>query len=155
MTNRTVRAAVSVILVFQSFYGLSQPGPDDIPCEAKWLYDYTQITDSIEFRLNCWTQIDFENDMCSWVLAEDYYNTVPRETSKLLCVVYFKDQIKTEEIELIKLFDNSRYRQEFLDRIQLIFVYDTTSGFNQAFHGKVEIENLFSSDIRNGFEKNE
>lgn len=155
MMNRTIKTIISILLIFQGFISFAQPGPDDEPCDAQWINDFTQIADSIEFRINCWTQIDFENDMCAWVLAEDYYNTVPRETSKLLCVVYFKNHIKTEEIELIKLFDSPKYRKKYLNRIQLIFVYDPLTGYNEAFQGKEVIEKLLEYDIRKGFKKKE
>ncbi len=155
MTNKTMKIITSILLVFQSLFSFSQIGPNDIPCTAKSLNDFTQISDSIEFRLNCWTQIDFKDEMCKCSLAEDYIYTVPRETSKLLCVIYFKDQIKSDEIELINLFDNPKYRKKYLNRIQFIFVYDPLSGFNEAFQGKEVIENLLSYDIRKGFKKNE
>ncbi len=135
MTNKTIKTITSILLVFQSLLCFAQVGPDDVPCEAKRLNDFTQISDSIEIRLNCWTQIDFEDEMCNWSLAEDYFNTVPSETSKLLCIIYLKDQIKSEEIELIKLFDNPKCRKKYLNRIQLIFIYDPLSGFNEAYQG--------------------
>lgn len=141
----------SIIFVLLGLMSLAQPDSEDKPCQAKRLNDFTQFADSMEFRLNCWTKIDFENDMCEWVLAEDFYNTVPRETSKLLCVIYFKGQIKSEQIELIKLFDNPKYRKKYLNRIQLIFIYDPLSGFNEAYQGKEAIENILEYDIRKGF----
>jgi hypothetical protein len=133
----------------------AQPGSEDKPCEAKWLNDFVQLTDSIQFNVECWTPINFKNDVCSWVLAEDYMNTVPQETTSVLCVIYFKNQLQADEIEFIKLFDEPNYRKKYLKRIQLIFVYDTKTGFNEAFQGQKEIEKLFNHDIRKGFEKRE
>lgn len=145
----------SIIFVFLGLMSFAQQDSEDKPCQAKRLNDFTQFADSMEFRLNCWTKIDFENDMCEWVLAEDYYNTVPRETSKLLCVIYFKNQLKTEEIEIIELFDNPKYREKYKSRIQLIYIYDPHSGYNEAFQGKKEIGKILSYEIRKGFENND
>lgn len=98
ITNKTIKTITSILLVFQSLFSFAQVGPDDVPCEARRLNDFTQISDSIEFRLNCWTQIDFEDEMCTWSLAEDYFNTVPSEKYK---TERLSRKIETEKIAII------------------------------------------------------
>ncbi|MCJ8291160.1 MAG: hypothetical protein HRT58_15690 [Crocinitomicaceae bacterium] len=149
MKYNMVRFIIS-FLFLQSFVSSAQPGPDDIPCDARSLSHFTQFSDSIEFRVNCYTEIDFTNEMCGWSIAEDYFNTVPLESSKLLCVVYFKNEISTEEIELIRLFDEAKYRDKFIDRIQLMFVYDPRNAWYGTFKGKEEILKILTVDIRAG-----
>lgn len=149
MKYNMVRLIIS-FLFLQSFVSSAQPGPDDTPCDASALSHFTQFSDSIEFRVNCYTEIDFTNEMCGWSIAEGYFNTVPLESSKLLCVVYFKNDISTEEIELIKLFDEPTYRDKFIDRIQLMFVYDPRNAWYETFNGKEEILRILAVDIRAG-----
>ena len=144
-----MRSLIIFFLYLQSFVSFAQPGPEDAPCDAKQLCDFTQISDSIEFRVNCFTKIDFTNDMCKWSIAEGYYNTVPLESSKLLCVVYIENKILTEGIELIRLFDESEYRNKFIDRVQLIFVFDKRNGGIKTFKTKEEILEILTTDIRN------
>jgi hypothetical protein len=137
------------ILCLQSFVSFAQPGPDDTPCEARALSHFVQFTDSIEFRVNCFTKIDFENKMCNVNVAEGYLNTLPLESTKLLCVVYLENKILTDEIEIIKLFDDSEYRNKFIDRIQLIFVFDKRNGGIKVFKSKEGILEILTTDIRN------
>ena len=144
-----MRSLIIFFLYLQSFVSFAQPGPEDAPCDVKQLGDFTQISDSIEFRVNCFTKIDFTNDMCKWSIAEGYYNTVPLESSKLLCVVYIENKILTEGIELIRLFDESEYRNKFIDRVQLIFVFDKRNGGIKTFKTKEEILEILTTDIRN------
>lgn len=150
-----MKSIITILFVFLSLMSLAQPGPEDKPCEAKRLNDFVQFSDSIEFHIECWTPINFKNDMCSWVLAEDYMNTVPQKTTSVLCVIYFKNQLQANEIEFIKLFDEPSYRKKYLKRIQLIYIYDTKTGYNEAFQERKEIEKLFMHNIRKGFEKRE
>ena len=138
------------VLFLPFFVSYAQPGPDDTPCDANMLIEFTQFSDSIEFRINCFTKIDFTNEMCGWSIAEGYFNTVPLEASKLLCVVYLENKIRPEEIEFIRLFDEPKYRDEFLSRLQLIFVYDPRSAWYGTFQSKEEILQILTTDIRNG-----
>ena len=149
INNNTMRLLIILILYLQSFVSFAQLGSEDTPCNAKQLGEFTQISDSIEFRINCFTKIDFTNEMCEWSIAEGNYNTVPLESSKLLCVVYIENKLFTEEIEIIRLFDESEYRNKFIDRVQLIFVFDKRNGGIRTFKSKKEILEILMTDIRN------
>ena len=146
--NIMSRLIISVLFL-PFFVSYAQPGPDDTPCDANMLIEFTQFSDSIEFRINCFTKIDFTNEMCEWSIAEGNYNTVPLESSKLLCVVYIENKLFTEEIEIIRLFDESEYRNKFIDRVQLIFVFDKRNGGIRTFKSKKEILEILRTDIRN------
>ena len=143
-----------ILIVLINNCAYAQPGPDDVPCEARQLDEFSQFSDSIEFRINCFTKIDFDNEMCSWSLAEGNYNTVPLPSSKLMVIIYVEGRIEPESINCIELFDNPQYREQHLDQIQSIFIYEPKSGFNQAYQSRKSIETALNYDIRQGFSIN-
>ena len=132
MKNNTKRLLIIFILYLQSFVSFAQLGSEDMPCNAKHLGEFTQISDSIEFRVTSFTKIDFTNEMCECSIAARNYNTVPLKSSKLLCVIYIENKLFTEEVEIIRLFDDSEYRNKFIDLIQLIFVFDRETAVLEA-----------------------
>jgi len=149
MKNNTKRLLIIFILYIQSFVSFAQLGSEDMPCNAKHLGEFTQISDSIEFRVTSFTKIDFTNEMCECSIAARNYNTVPLKSSKLLCVIYIENKLFTEEIEIIRLFDDSEYRNKFIDLIQLIFVFDKRNGGIRSFESRKEILEILTTDIRN------
>ncbi|MFT6499951.1 MAG: hypothetical protein ACJASQ_000058 [Crocinitomicaceae bacterium] len=140
------------ILIFLIFAQLSysQPNADDIPCQSQFFGSTEQFVDSIEFRIKYWSKIDFEMEMCSWSLAEDYHNTAPIRDSRIVCIVYIEGKDQLNEIEFINLFDNPELRKELIDKIQLIYIYDTQTGYHKEYQKKEEILSLFDLKIRQG-----
>lgn len=140
-----------LFLASTSVISFAQPGPDWVPCDVKQLGSFRQLTDSIDFRAKCATKINFEIEACSWSIAEGYFNTVPVQNAKLLCIVYFEGIIESEELLLMDLFDDPKTRKKYLDKIQLIFIYEPTSGFNQPYQEKEKIAQILQHDLRKGF----
>jgi hypothetical protein len=93
MKSNIMHRLIISVLFLPCFVSFAQPVPEDTPCGAKMLSEFTQFSDSIEFRINCFTEIDFTIEMCDWNIAEGYFNTVPLESSKLLCVVYIENKM--------------------------------------------------------------
>jgi len=144
------------IFFFLLFFQLSvqaQPGPDDVPCPITHFNDFDQFVDTIDFRIECYSKIDFENEMCSWSFAEGNYNTVPIMNAKLLCVFYMENTIKSTEFEAIQMFDDKQYRKKYFNRIQMVFIYDPLTGFNGPYQTKKEIETLLNTNPRLGYAK--
>lgn len=131
----------------------AQPGPDDVPCPVTHFNDFDQFVDSIDFRIKCYSKIDFENEMCSWFVAEDYYNTVPIMNAKLLCVFYMENVIEPTEFEAIQMFDDVQFRKKYFNRIQMVFIYDPLTGFNRSYQTKKEIKKLLKTNPRLGYAK--
>jgi len=108
--------------------------------------------DSIDFRAECRTRIDFNNESCSWGIAEGNFNTVPIHGAKLLCIIYFEGTIDSEGIDLINLFDDAKIRLKYLDQIQFIFIYEPESGFTGSYQKKEEIASILKYNLRIGFQ---
>lgn len=142
-----------IFFYINCFSVFSQIGPNSPKCEATFYNDFYQfnLKDSIEFHIECWSKIDLSNETCNFIIGENCYNIVPQESSKILCVIYFENTLAINELDLMSLFDDPIIRSKYINRIQTVFIYDQTTGFNDFFDEKETILQLLSLDIRAGF----
>ena len=148
--KRIMDKLIFLILLTTAQMAYSQRKGEETPCKAEYFSDSDQFVDSIEFRIKYWSKIDFEMEMCSWSIAEDYYNTTPMRDSRIVCVIYIEGKNQLNDFEFIYLFDDSQLRTELIDKIQLIYIYDTQIGFHRAYRNKEELLSLFEQKIRQG-----
>ena len=145
-----IRIIYLIVFIFCIENLNSQNGPNSPRCDLKYYGDFSLLQDSIDYRVNCYSKIDFNNTTCASIISEGYHNIVPHHESNLMYVFYFENEIKYDEIDLIKLFDDSNYREKYISRIQMMFVYDVNNSFTQTFKAKEEINQLLNCKIRKG-----
>ena len=113
------------------------------------------LEDSVQLIICMDKNINLENQDCRYLLCEGYYNNVPFDGIKVLCIltVNTSQKEKFHKIDYYSLFKNNK-DQKIINSIQAGFIYDVNSEYNEVFIGKEKVKELLTKDLKKGFKKN-
>jgi len=137
-------------LLLFSLNALCQDDYDTLPCDYTHYTTVEKIEKDIQFIIEYNSYIDFNNENCSYSVAENYYNLGPDMLTKTLCVIYINNEQVDNEMNYLDLFYNHEVLKKYRKNIQLVFITDRRTELWKSYETKEEIENIFKLDIRKG-----